>query len=145
MSTRRPSAARLSERSMALVPLIDDESASPRVKAVFDEIRSTRKTDFVNNFWRALANDPAELERAWSQTRDVMSAGALDALTKELVYIAVSMTNNCEYCIRTHRAAAVAKGMSPEAFMELVSVVALANGNNRLANGLQIDVDERYR
>ena len=130
---------------MALVPLIDDAAASPEVRAVYDDIRRTRKSDYVNNFWRALANDPKELARTWSQTRDVMAPGALDALAKELVYIAVSMTNNCEYCVRTHRAAAVAKGMSEAMFMELVSVVALANANNRFANGLMIDVDERYR
>ena len=130
---------------MALVPLIDDDDAPAEVRAVYDDIRATRKTDYVNHFWRALANDPRELARVWTHTRDVMGAGALDALTKELVYLAVSITNNCEYCIRSHRAGAVAKGMSAEMFMELAAVVALANANNRLANALQVDVDERYR
>jgi AhpD family alkylhydroperoxidase len=130
---------------MALVPLIDDDDAPADVRAVYDDIRATRKTDSVNHFSRALANDPRELARVWAHTRETMSAGALDVLTKELVYLAVSITNNCEYCIRSHRAAAVAKGMSAEMFMELAAVVALANANNRLANALQVDVDERYR
>jgi AhpD family alkylhydroperoxidase len=130
---------------MALVPLIDDEAANAEVRAVYDDIRATRKTDFVNNFWRALANDPALLRRTWEQTRDTMAGGSLDPLVKELVYLAVSVTNNCEYCVRSHHAAAAGKGMTAAMFAELMSVVALANGNNRLANGLQIDVDERYR
>ena len=129
---------------MALLPLIDDEHASPEVRAIYDDIRATRRTDYINNFWRALANDPRELLRSWERTRDVMAPGALDALTKELVYLAVSITNSCEYCLRSHRAAAVSKGMSEAMFMELASVVALANANNRLATGLGVDVDERY-
>ena len=130
---------------MALVPLIEYEAASPAVRAIYDDIRATRRSEDINNFWKALANDPALLARTWAQTRDTMSAGALDALTKELVYVAVSITNNCEYCIRTHRAAAHSKGMTEAMFGELVAVVALANANNRLANGYQVDVDERYR
>ena len=130
---------------MALVPLIEYEQASPEVRAVYDDIRATRRTDHVNNFWKALANDPATLKRAWTQTKEVMGAGALDPLVKELVYLAVSVTNNCEYCIHTHHAAAKAKGMTDAMFAELMAVTALANENNRFANGYRVDVDERYR
>jgi AhpD family alkylhydroperoxidase len=130
---------------MALVPLIEYEAASPEVRAVYDDIRATRKTDDVNNFWKALANDPPTLARTWAQTRDVMTAGALDPLVKEPVYLAVSVTNNCEYCLHSHRAAAKAKGMTDAMFAELLAVTALANANNRLASGYAIDVDERFR
>jgi AhpD family alkylhydroperoxidase len=130
---------------MALQPLVEYDDAPPEVRAVYDDIRATRKTDYVNNFWKALANHPDLLARTWRETRDVMAGGALDPLVKELLYIAVSVTNNCEYCIRTHAAAARTKGMTDAMLGELMAVVALANGNNRLANGFQIDVDERYR
>ena len=130
---------------MALVPLIEYEAASPEVRAVYDDIRATRGTDYINNFWKALANDPPLLERTWAQTRATMSPGALDPLVKELAYLAVSVTNNCEYCIRSHHAAARTKGMTDAMFAELMSVVALANANNRLANGFDVDVDARYR
>ncbi len=130
---------------MALVPPIEYEDASPEVRAVYDEIRTTRETDYINRFWKVLANDPATLKRTWTQTREVMAPGALDPLVKELVYLAVSVTNNCEYCIHTHHAAGTAKGMTPAMFAEMMAVVALANGNNRFANGYRIDVDERYR
>ena len=130
---------------MALVALVEPESATPEVRAVYDDIKATRKTDFVNNFWKVLANDPATLKRVWASVKQVMAPGALDALTKELVYIAVSVTNNCEYCIHSHTAGAVAKGMTLEMFEELMAVVALANETNRLANGYRIDVDERFR
>lgn len=129
---------------MALVPLIEYENAPAAVRAVFDDIRATRKTDFINNFWKVLANDPPTLERVWSSVKEVMAPGALDALTKELVYVAVSVTNNCEYCIHTHSASATAKGMTPAMFHELMAVIALANENNRLANGYRIEVDERF-
>jgi AhpD family alkylhydroperoxidase len=131
--------------TMALVPLIEYEAASPDVRAVYDDIRATRGTDYINNFWKALANDPRLLARTWAQTRDTMAAGALDPLVKELAYLAVSITNSCEYCVRTHRAAAQAKGMTDAMFAELLAVVALANANNRLANGFDVDVDPRYR
>ena len=130
---------------MALVPMVEYEDAGDRVRAVYDDIRRTRKTDYINNFWKVLASDPDTLERAWSKTKAVMSAGALDPLVKEFIYLAVSVTNNCEYCIHTHHAAARAKGMTPEMFAEVIAVAALANENNRLANGYRIDVDERYR
>jgi len=130
---------------MALVPPIEYETASPEVRTVYDDIRATRKTDWINNFWKVLANDPATLERTWTAAKEVMAPGELDALTKELVYLAVSVTNNCEYCIHSHTAAARAKGMTPAMFKELMAVVALANATNRLANGYRIDVDERFR
>ena len=129
---------------MALVPLIEYEAAPDAVRAVYDDIRATRKTDYVNNFWKTLAHDPALLARTWANVKATMGPGALDPLVKELVYIAVSVTNNCEYCIHSHTAAARAKGMSPAMFDELVAVVSLANATNRLANGYRIDVDERF-
>lgn len=130
---------------MALLPPLDDASLSPDARAVFDDIRKTRQTDFVNNFWRVLANDPPTLARTWDAAKAVMAPGALDPLTKELVYVAVSVTNNCEYCIHSHTAAARAKGMTEAQFRELIAVVALANQTNRIANGYRIDVDERFR
>lgn len=130
---------------MALVPPIEYEQASLEVRAVYDDIRATRNTDYINNFWKILANDPATLRRTWAQTKEVMAPGALDALTKELIYLAVSATNNCEYCSHSHLAAAKAKGLTPVMLGEVMAVTALANATNRLANGYRIDVDERFR
>lgn len=130
---------------MALLPPLADAALSPEARAVFDDLRATRKTDYVNAFWRVLANDPPTLARVWASVKEVMAPGALDPLTKELVYIAVSATNNCNYCMHSHTAAARAKGMSEAQFRELMAVVALANQTNALANGYRIDVDERYR
>ena len=124
--------------------LIEYADASPRVRAVYDDIMATRKTDWVNNFWKVLARDPATLERIWSNIKQVMAAGALDPLTKELIYIAVSVTNNCRYCIASHGASARSKGMTPEQFAELMAVVGLANETNRLANGYDVPVDDRF-
>jgi len=129
---------------MALVPLLTDEQATAGARAVFDDIRTTRGTDYINNIWRALANDPAQLENTWGEVKRVMAPGALDALTKELVYIAVSAANNCSYCLHTHTASARAKGMSEAMFRELMQVVYLASLTNRVAIGLQVEVDERY-
>lgn len=129
---------------MALVPLITDEQASAAVRAVFDDIRSTRNTDFINNFWRALANDPATLKRTWESLKQVMAAGALDPLTKELIYLAVSITNSCAYCTASHGAAARRQGMTKEMLGELVAVVGMANETNRLADGYRVPVDERF-
>jgi AhpD family alkylhydroperoxidase len=129
---------------MALVPHVEYEAASAAVRTVYDDIRATRGTDFINNFWKVLANDPATLARTWANVKEVMAPGALDPLVKELIYIAVSATNNCEYCIHSHAAAARAKGMSPQMYGELLAVTALANATNRLANGYRIDVDERF-
>ena len=129
---------------MALVPLLKDSEASEQARAVFDDIRATRATDYINNIWRALANDPAQLQATWSEVKRVMAPGALDALTKELVYVAVSAVNNCSYCLHTHTASARAKGMSEAMFSELMQVVYLASLTNRIAIGLQVDVDPRY-
>jgi AhpD family alkylhydroperoxidase len=132
---------------MATAKLWTDEeiSANPRVKAVIDDIRATRKSDFVNNFWRALANHPAVLERTWSSLKQVMFApGALDPLTRELIYIAVSTVNDCTYCIHSHTAAARAKGMSDEQYAELLSIIGMAAETNALANALQVPVDAEF-
>ena len=124
----------------------DDEVAkNPRVKAVIDDIRATRKTDFVNNFWRALANQPAVLERTWAGVKEIMIAsGVLDPLTKELIYIAVSATNACTYCAHSHTAAARAKGMTDEQHAELIAIIGMANETNALASALQIPVDKEF-
>ncbi len=129
---------------MALVPLLSDQQADEKARAVFDDIRATRGTDHINDIWRALANDPAQLEATWGEVKRVMTPGALDALTKELVYIAVSAANNCSYCLHTHTASARAKGMSEAMFSELMQVVYLASLTNRVAIGLQVEVDSRY-
>jgi len=121
------------------------KDASPEVKAVFDDIMNTRKTDWINNFWKVLASYPPTLKRIWTNIKEVMSAGKLDPLTKEMIYVAVSVTNNCEYCIRSHTASARAKGMTDEMLAELLAVVGLANETNRLANGYQIPVDEQFK
>ena len=127
------------------LPLVDDESANPRVKAVFDDIRATRQTDFINNFWRALANDPANLERTWQELKELMGPGTeLDPVIKELIYVAVSTVNNCTYCVRSHTAAARAKGASDAQIAELQSIAAAANKTNRLAIGLQVPIDEVF-
>ena len=134
------------ETDMAQVKLVRDEDASPEVKAVFDDIRKTRSTDYVNNIWRALAAHPPLLKRFWQQMKDVMvTESRLDPLTQEFVYLAVSMTNNCEYCINSHLAAARKKGMDDATLAELVEIVALANAGNRLTIGLQVEVDERFK
>jgi len=132
---------------MATVKLWTDEevAADPRVQAVFDDIRATRKSEFVNNFWRALANQPALLEQTWSSIKEVMMApGALDPLTRELIYIAVSATNACSYCVHSHTAAARAKGMTEGQHAELIAIIAMASQTNALANALQIPVDPEF-
>ena len=132
---------------MATVKLWTDEEAAgdARVKAVFDDIRATRKSDFVNNFWRALANQPALLERTWSSVKQVMvEPGTLDPLTKELIYIAVSTTNSCSYCVHSHTAAARAKGLTDAQYAEFLAVIGMASETNALANGMQIPVDAEF-
>jgi len=129
---------------MATVPLIDESTASAEVRAVFDDIRATRKVDWINNFWRALANHPATLRRIWQGVKEVMAPGALDPLTKELIYLAVSISNGCVYCTASHGAAAKRLGMSPEMLGELIAVVGMANQTNRLAEGYRVPVDERF-
>jgi len=130
---------------MSIERLIEYEHASPEVRAVYDDIRATRKTDFINNFWKALANDPATLKRTWESVKQIMGPGALDALTKELIYIAVSVTNQCPYCVASHTASARDKGMTPEMFHELMAVVGMANETNRLVAGYQVEIDDRFK
>jgi uncharacterized peroxidase-related enzyme len=133
---------------MSTVKLWTDEevAATPAVRAVFDDIRATRKSDFVNNFWRALANQPAVLERAWSQVKQVMvEPGTLDPLTRELIYIAVSTINSCSYCVHSHTAAARSKGLTDPQYTEFLSVIALAAQTNTLANSMQIPVDPEFQ
>jgi AhpD family alkylhydroperoxidase len=113
--------------------------------AVFNDIRTKRNTDYVNNFWRALANDPVQLRATWDRLQQVMAPGALDPLVKELIYIAVSTTNNCSYCVHSHTAAARAKGMTDAQHAELIAVVAMASQTNALATALQVDVDQRFK
>ncbi|MFN3689002.1 carboxymuconolactone decarboxylase family protein [Salinarimonas sp.] len=128
----------------SLMPPIEYEDATPQVRAVYDDIRATRKTDFINNFWKVLAHDPAMLARTWEKLKAVMAEGALDPLTKELIYVAVSATNGCEYCTYSHTAAARAKGASDAMLMEALAVAAAANETNRLANALRPQVDAAF-
>jgi len=128
---------------MALVKFIEYADASPEVRAVYDDIMATRKVDWITNFWKALASDPATLKRTWESIKQVMAPGELDALTKEMVYIAVSVTNGCDYCIQSHTAGARKAGMSDGMLAELIAVVGMANETNRLVNGYQIEIDER--
>src|SRR6266851_902553 len=130
---------------MAMQRLIEYEDAPPEVRAVYDNIISTRKTDYINNFWKALANDPAALKRTWESVKQIMASGALDPLTKELLYIAVSATNQCPYCIASHTASARNKGMTDAMFHELMAVVGMANESNRLASGYQVEIDEQFK
>ena len=130
---------------MALVKLIEYSEASAEVRAVYDDIMQARGVDWINNFWKALANDPAQLRRIWENVKQVMAPGALDPLVKEMVYVAVSATNGCEYCTHSHTAAARKKGMSDAMLMELMAVVGLANETNRLVNGLRVEVDPQFR
>jgi AhpD family alkylhydroperoxidase len=130
---------------MATLGLIEYDQASPEVRAVYDDIMATRKTDWVNNFWKALAHDPAALKRTWETAKQVMGPGSLDPLTKELIYVAISMSNQCDYCIASHVAGARSKGMTDEQLKELIAVVGFANANNRIVAGYQVEVDERFR
>jgi AhpD family alkylhydroperoxidase len=130
---------------MATLGLTEYANASPEVRAVFDDIMTTRGTDWVNNFWKALAHDPATLRRTWESVKQIMAPGALDPLTKELLYVAVSATNQCPYCVASHTASARKAGMTPEMFAELMAVVGMANETNRLASGYQVEIDERFR
>jgi AhpD family alkylhydroperoxidase len=125
--------------------MVEYGEASPEVRAVYDDIMATRKTDWVNNFWKALAVHPPTLQRIWESAKQVMAKGRLDPLTKELLYVAVSVTNNCPYCINSHIASARKQGMDDEMLAEALAVVGLANETNRLANGYQVEVDERFR
>jgi AhpD family alkylhydroperoxidase len=130
---------------MATLGLIEYKDASPEVRAVYDDIMATRKTDWINNFWKALANDPAALKRTWADIKQIMAPGALDPLTKEMVYLAVSVSNQCPYCIASHTAAARKQGMSDAMFKELMAVVGMANETNRLVAGYQVEIDEKFK
>jgi AhpD family alkylhydroperoxidase len=129
---------------MATLGLIEYADASPEVRAVYDDIMATRKTDWINNFWKALAHDPATLRRTWQSVKQIMAPGALDALTKEMIYVAVSATNQCGYCIASHTAAARKAGMTDAMFAEVMAVVGMANETNRLASGYQVEIDEKF-
>jgi AhpD family alkylhydroperoxidase len=125
--------------------LIEYEDAGPEVRVIYDDIMKTRQTDWINNFWKALACDPVTLKRTWESVKEVMAPGALDPLTKEMIYVAVSVSNQCEYCIASHTAAAKKKGMTEAMFQELMAVVGMANETNRLAAGYRVEVDEPFR
>jgi AhpD family alkylhydroperoxidase len=128
-----------------MTTLVEYIDASPEVRAVYDDIMATRKTDVINNFWKALANHPATLRRTWESLKQIMAPGALDPLTKELIYLAVSATNQCPYCVASHSASARAKGMTEEMFGELLAVVGMANQTNALAAARQVPIDKQFQ
>src|ERR1700693_5528825 len=129
---------------MATFGLVEYKDATPEVRAVYDDIMATRKIDWINNFWKALAHDPVTLKRTWQSIKEIMAPGALDALTKEMIYVAVSVSNGCEYCIASHGSAARKAGMTDAMFGELMAVVGMANETNRLANGYRVPVDQAF-
>ncbi|HWE00166.1 MAG TPA: carboxymuconolactone decarboxylase family protein [Bryobacteraceae bacterium] len=129
---------------MATLGLIEYEDATGEVRAVYDDIMNTRKTDWINNFWKALAPDPVTLRRTWASIKEIMRPGTLDSLTKEMIYVAVSATNQCGYCIASHTASARKAGLTDEMFAELIAVVGMANETNRLASGYQVEIDEKF-
>jgi AhpD family alkylhydroperoxidase len=128
-----------------MVRLIEYENASPKVRAIYDDIMATRQTDWINNFWKAIAADPITLTRTWESIKQIMAPGALDPLLKEMIYVAVSVSNQCNYCIASHTAAAHKKGMTEAMFHELMAVVGMANETNRLAAGYQVEIDEQFK
>jgi AhpD family alkylhydroperoxidase len=130
---------------MATLGLIEYQNANAAVRAIYDDIMATRKTDWINNFWKALAYHPATLRRTWHSIKEIMAPGALDAVTKEMIYLAVSATNQCGYCIASHTAAARQAGMTDAMLAELMAVVGMANETNRLASGYQVEIDERFK
>jgi len=130
---------------MATLGLIEYADASAEVRAIYDDIMATRKTDRVNNFWKAIAHDPATLRRTWESMKQIMGTGALDPLVKEMIYVAVSATNQCGYCIASHTVSAIRAGMTDAMFTELMAVVGMANETNRLASGYQVEIDEQFR
>lgn len=129
---------------MAAIELIEYQDASAEVRAVYDDIMATRKTDWINNFWKALANDPVTLKRTWDDIKQIMAPGALDPLVKEMIYVAVSVSNQCPYCIASHTVSARKKGMTDAMFHELMAVVGMANETNRLSSGYQVPIDEKF-
>jgi AhpD family alkylhydroperoxidase len=130
---------------MSTLGFIEYKDASPEVRVVYDDIRATRKTDFINNFWKAIAHDPATLKRTWESIKQIMAPGALDPLTKEMIYIAVSVTNQCDYCIASHTVSAQQKGMTDAMFQELMAVVGMANETNKMVTGYQVEIDEQFK
>jgi AhpD family alkylhydroperoxidase len=135
---------RREETLMSTTKPIEYRDASPQVRAVFDDIKRTRQVEDVNNFWKYLAHDPVTLQRTWESIKEIMAPGALDALTKEMIYLAVSVTNGCGYCIASHSAAARKAGMSEAMFGELMAVTGMANETNRLANGYRVPIDPAF-
>jgi AhpD family alkylhydroperoxidase len=130
---------------MATLGLIEYKDASPEVRAVYDDIMATRKTDWINNFWKAIAHDPATLKRTWEDIKQIMAPGALDPLTKEMIYVAVSVTNQCGYCIASHTVSAQKKGMTDAMFQELMAVVGMANETNKIVTGYQVEIDQQFK
>jgi AhpD family alkylhydroperoxidase len=130
---------------MATLGLIEYENATAEVRAIYDDIMATRNTDWINNFWKALAHDPATLRRTWQSVKQIMAPGALDAVTKEMIYLAVSASHQCGYCIASHTAAARKAGMTDLMLAELMAVVGMANESNRLASGYQVEIDDRFK
>jgi AhpD family alkylhydroperoxidase len=130
---------------MATLGLVEYKDASPEVRAVYDDIMAVRKTAWINNFWKAIAHDPVTLKRTWEDIKQIMGPGALDPLTKELVYVAVSVSNQCDYCIASHTVSAQKKGMTDAMFKELMAVVGMANETNRLSAGYQVEIDEQFK
>jgi len=129
---------------MSTFGLIEYKDASPEVRAVYDDIMATRKTDWINNFWKAVAHDPATLKRTWESIKQIMGPGALDPLTREMIYVAVSVANNCHYCIASHTAGAVKKGMTLEMFKELQAVIGMAAETNKLVTGYRVEIDPQF-
>jgi AhpD family alkylhydroperoxidase len=130
---------------MSTLGLIEYKDATPEVRAVYDDIMATRKTDWINNFWKAIAHDPATLKRTWESIKQIMGPGVLDPLTKELIYVAVSVTNQCNYCIASHTVGAQKKGMTDDMFKELMAVVGMANETNKMVSGYQVEIDVQFR
>ena len=130
---------------MSLFGLIEYDQATPEVRAVYDDIMATRKSDYITNFWKAIAHDPATLKRTWESIKQVMAPGALDAVTKEMIYVAVSVTSQCEYCIASHTASARNKGLTDAQLKELMAVVGMASETNKLVKGYQVEIDDRFK
>ncbi len=130
---------------MSIFGLIEYQDATPEVRAVYDDIMATRKTDWINNFWKAIAHDPATLKRTWEDIKQIMAPGALDAVTKEMIYVAVSVTNQCHYCIASHTASAQKKGMTDAMFNELMAIVGMANETNKMVTGYQVEIDAQFK
>jgi AhpD family alkylhydroperoxidase len=130
---------------MATLGLIEYKDASPEVRAVYDDIMATRKTDWISNFWKALAHDPVTLRRTWESVKQIMAPGALDVCTKEMIYLAVSVTNQCDYCIAAHTVSARKAGMTDAMFAEVMAVVGMANETNRLVTGYQVEIDRQFK